>query len=40
MTFIVNHDDVVYQKDLGPNTTAIANRMTRFDPGEGWTKVP
>jgi hypothetical protein len=40
MSFIVNHDDVVYQKDLGPNTAAIANRMTRFDPGEGWTKVP
>ena len=24
MTFIVNHDGVVYQKDLGPNTAALA----------------
>ena len=39
-TFIVNHDYVVYPKDLGPNPAAIANRMTRFDPGEGWAKVP
>lgn len=36
MTFIVNHDGVVYQKDLGPNTAEIAGRMTRFDPGPGW----
>jgi hypothetical protein len=39
MTFIVNHDDVVYQKDLGPGTAAIASRMTRFDPGPGWAEV-
>jgi hypothetical protein len=37
MTFIVNHDGVVYQKDLGPDTAKLAAAMTRFDPGPGWT---
>jgi hypothetical protein len=40
MTFIVNHDGVVYQKYLGPNTTAIAQSMTRFDPDSSWTALP
>lgn len=40
MTFIVDHDGVVYQKDLGPDTAASAGRMTRFDPGAGWVAVP
>ena len=38
MTFIVNHDGDVYQKDLGANTEAIAQKMTLFDPGPGWVK--
>jgi hypothetical protein len=37
-TFIVNHDGVVYQKDLGPKTTAMAQSMTKFDPDETWEK--
>ena len=37
-TFIVNHDGVVYQKDLGPDTTAMAQSMTKFDPDETWEK--
>lgn len=36
MTFIVNHDDVVYQKDLGPNTPKLAREMTLFDPDSSW----
>lgn len=36
MTFIVNHDGVVYQRDLGPNTAAIAEKITRFDPDKSW----
>ncbi|MGH8064097.1 MAG: DUF2950 domain-containing protein [Candidatus Entotheonellia bacterium] len=36
MTFMVNHDGVVYQKDLGPNTAAVARAMTRFDPDKTW----
>jgi hypothetical protein len=38
MTFLVNHDGVVYQNDLGANTSAIAEKMTVFDPGKGWKK--
>jgi len=38
MTFIVNQDGVVYQKNLGPGTAEIAKRMTSFDPDETWTK--
>jgi DUF2950 family protein len=36
MTFIVNHDGVVYQKDLGPRTDEIATKMTLFDPDSSW----
>jgi hypothetical protein len=39
MTFIVNHDGVVYQKDLGPQTARLAAEIKRFDPGPGWTAV-
>jgi hypothetical protein len=39
MTFIVNHDGTVYQKNLGRNTETVASRMTRFNPDVGWTKV-
>jgi DUF2950 family protein len=38
MTFIVNHDGVVYQKDLGPKTATIAGAMRTFNPDAGWTK--
>jgi hypothetical protein len=38
MTFIVNHDGTVYEKDLGPDTTARAQSMTRFNPDETWKK--
>jgi Protein of unknown function (DUF2950) len=39
MTFIVNHDGVVYQKDLGPKTASVAQSMTRFNPDKTWTAV-
>jgi hypothetical protein len=38
-TFIVNQDGTVFQNDLGPNTPAIVQKMTTFDPGKGWTPV-
>jgi hypothetical protein len=38
MTFIVNHDGVVFSKDLGPDTAKLAMAMDTFDPGEGWAK--
>jgi hypothetical protein len=39
MTFIVNHDGTVFQKDLGPKTDEIADAITAFNPDKGWTKV-
>ena len=39
MTFIVNHEGVVYQKDLGENTEEQAKAMTLYDPDETWTPV-
>jgi hypothetical protein len=39
MTFIVNHDGVVYQKDLGRDTAKIAGAMTKYDPDKTWKKV-
>jgi Protein of unknown function (DUF2950) len=40
MSFIVNHDGVVYQKDLGASSAAVAGAMTRFDPGPSWAALP
>ena len=37
MTFIVNRDGVVYQKNLGPNTANVAASITSYNPTEGWT---
>lgn len=39
MTFIVNQDGVVYQRDLGPETRKVAGAMTRFDPDINWARV-
>jgi hypothetical protein len=38
-TFIVSHDGVVYQKDLGPNTLAVAAAIDTFNPDKTWTPV-
>jgi hypothetical protein len=38
MTFLVNQDGVVFQKDLGPDTEALAQAITLFDPDETWTR--
>ena len=39
MTLIVNHDGVVYEKNLGKATEAIASRMTHFNPDSSWSKT-
>jgi len=39
MTFMVSHDGVVYEKDLGPSTAARAGALTRFDPDSTWKKA-
>jgi|KBSMisStandDraft_5_1062788.scaffolds.fasta_scaffold231704_2 hypothetical protein len=39
MTFIVNQDRVVYQKDLGKDTLSLAANMTEYNPDSSWTSV-
>ncbi|MCL5022726.1 MAG: DUF2950 domain-containing protein [Nitrospirae bacterium] len=39
MTFIVNQEGVVYQKDLGKNTTRVATTIKNYDPDKTWKKV-
>ena len=39
MTFIVNHDGKVFQKDLGKNTAAVAKSMKEYNPDKTWTEV-
>jgi len=36
MTFIINQQGKVYQKNLGPKTTAKASTMTTYDPSPDW----
>jgi DUF2950 family protein len=38
-TFIVNHHGLVYQKDLGPDTAALARRVAAFNPDKSWKSV-
>jgi hypothetical protein len=38
MTFIVSKTGIVYEKDLGPNTTKLAEAMTAYDPDTTWKK--
>jgi hypothetical protein len=39
MTFIVSHDGVVYQKDLGPTTLETFQKMERYNPDKTWKRV-
>ena len=38
MTFEVNHDGVVYEKDLGPKTASIAAAIKTFNPDSSWKR--
>lgn len=39
MTFIVNQDHVIYERDLGDGTAAAVGSISAFDPAEGWMPV-
>jgi len=39
MTFVVNQDGDVFQRDLGTDTEARVAAMSAFDPDRGWKKV-
>jgi hypothetical protein len=36
MTFVVNQQGRVFQKDLGPNTEKLAQKITAYDPDKTW----
>ena len=40
MTFIVDRDQVVWEKDLGPDTDKLARAMKEYNPDASWKKVP
>lgn len=39
MSFIVNHNGKIYQKDLGASTASVAAKIDTFNPGAGWQEV-
>jgi hypothetical protein len=39
MTFIVNQSGVVYQKDLGPETSKLAGSLNEYNPDKSWKMV-
>jgi hypothetical protein len=39
-TLIVSQDGVVYEKDFGPETLEVFQKMERFNPDKSWTPVP
>ena len=39
MTFIVNHDGIVRERDLGPQTDAAVQKMTLYNPDAPWRPV-
>jgi len=38
-TFIVNHNGIVYQKDLGADSINIVKQMERYNPDKTWTRT-
>jgi hypothetical protein len=39
MTFIVNQNGIVFKRNLGPHTTAIARTIKQYDPDPSWCAV-
>ena len=39
MTFVVNHDGIVHEKDLGPETADTVKAVVEYDPDESWAIV-
>jgi hypothetical protein len=40
MTFMVNQEGVLYEKNLGRKTRQLAEAVTQFNPDKSWKKVP
>jgi len=39
MSFLINHDGIIYEKDLGLETDKVIEKMDSFNPSEGWVQV-
>jgi hypothetical protein len=39
MTFVINHDAALYEKNLGPDTGRAVEAMTAYDPDSSWNKA-
>jgi len=39
MTFMINQDGIIVQKDLGPDTAKLASEMAVFNPDKTWQEV-
>jgi len=39
MTFVINQDGTLYQKDLGRDTAKLAEELSQYDPDKTWGKV-
>jgi NADH:ubiquinone oxidoreductase subunit 2 (subunit N) len=39
MSFMINQEGVLLEKDLGKTTAEIATAMSEFDPGAGWSPI-
>lgn len=40
MTFMINQDGIVWQRDLGAETSKLATAMRTFSPDRGWIPIP
>lgn len=38
MTFLVNHQGVVFEKDLGPDTATAVQKIVKFNPDKSWKR--
>lgn len=39
MSFLINHDGVLFEKDLGTGTEGLVTKISAFEPGEGWLRT-
>jgi Protein of unknown function (DUF2950) len=38
MTFVVNQDGIIYEKDLGQNTASLAKELKEYNPDSTWRR--
>lgn len=39
MSFIINHEGILYEKDLGKDTDKVIDEINSFEPEKGWAQV-